>query len=57
MYQKFPVGLESFPDSLDSFLTVWNVSRQCGKFPYSSESLQQSEKFPDSLGDISFLRW
>ena len=57
MYQKFPVGLESFPDSLDSFLTVWNVSRQCGKFPYSSESLQQNEKFPDSLGDISFLRW
>ena len=29
-----------FPDSLESFLTVWKVSGQSGKFPDSLESFQ-----------------
>ena len=49
---KFPDNL----DSLESFQTVWKVSRQSGKFPDSLESFQtvwqvfsQPGKFPDSL--------
>ena len=46
----------NFPDCLESFKTVWKVSRQPGKFLDSDESFQtvtkvsgQSEKFPDSV--------
>ena len=52
-----------FPDSLESFRTVWKVSGQSGKFSDSLESFRtvwkvsrESGKFPDDLESESESR-